>query len=286
MESYKNFFSILICVKDAYHQVKECFDSIITNTHEPYELILINDNSNELTKSLLETYCQQYNNIRTITNTTTQGYTKSLNIGLKEVNTSFVIIVNSDVVVTPNWSKKLLSPMLISEEIAITSPLSNAALWQSIPFIFDEKGNYSINSLPNGYSLDTFSFEVEEQFKGKIANVCIINGFCMGFRRSLLDHVGYFNERDFPMGYGEETDYCIRTCKLGYKILVKMDTYIYHYKSSSFNHKQRNKLTIEGNKILNSLYGSQNINRLYTLMKYHTELNYARNIIRKKYYAN
>jgi glycosyltransferase involved in cell wall biosynthesis len=81
----KKHLSVLICVKDAFQQVKECIDSIIKYTCESYELILINDNSKDATKSLLEKYCRQYNNIRTITNTTTLGYTKSLNIGLKEV---------------------------------------------------------------------------------------------------------------------------------------------------------------------------------------------------------
>jgi GT2 family glycosyltransferase len=89
-------------------------------------------------------------------------------------------------------------------------------LWQSVPYIFDEKGNYCINSLPVGYKLDTFSLEIEDRFRGRFAEVSLVNGFCMAIRRSLLNDVGYFNGQDFPVGYGEETDFCIRTCKLGY----------------------------------------------------------------------
>lgn len=285
MKTKNNIFSVLICVKDAYLQVQECINSIIKHTQESFELILINDNSKTKTKLLLETYCKQYNNIKLITNAATLGYTKSLNIGLRKASTDFVMVLNSDVIVTPNWSKKLLAPMIRFNDICITSALSNAALWQSVPYIFDKEENYCINTLPTGFNLDSFSLEIEKQFYEKYAEVSMVNGFCIVIRKSLLNEIGYFNEQDFPIGYGEETDFCIRTCKQGYKILIMLDTYIYHHKSSSFGHEQRNKLVIEGNKKISSLYGEDQIKRLYILMKNHNEINFVRNRIRAKYYS-
>lgn len=280
-----NDFTVLVCIKDALEEVEKCLSSIVKHTPNYSEIILVNDNSKQPTIEFLETFAKKIDDVRLISNKEILGYTKSLNIGLKKVNSRFVLVVNSDVIVTHNWSEKLIKPMLEHGDVGIVSPLSNAAFWQSVPYIFDKSGNYYINEIPSGYNLESFSREIEELFFEEFAEVCLVNGFCMAIRRSLFANVGFFDETNFPIGYGEEADFCIRTLKKGYRNFVKLDTYIYHFKSRSFGSEHRKELIAKGNEMINFLYGSRRFKRLYRLMRYHKDINRVRNTIRAKYYS-
>jgi O-antigen biosynthesis protein len=277
-------YNIIICIKNALPEVQKCLFSICKETTGSYKVFLINDNSNENTSNFISEFCRKHQQFSVITNPQTVGYTKSVNIGLKSADADFVICLNSDTVVTRNWAIKLLNPILNDSDIGITSPLSNAALWQSVPEILDQKGKYKINSLPIGLNLESFSLEIEKEFYGQYTEVKLINGFCLCTRMSLIKELGYFDEVNFPIGYGEETDFCIKTAMLGYKLLVKLDTYVYHFKSSSFGEIQRIKLSTKGRNTLDALYGFNTIEQIHKSMKEHSELIKVRNLIKNKYY--
>ena len=56
----------------------------------------------------------------------------------------------------------------------------------------------------------------------------------MYIKRSVLEGVGYFDEKAFGKGYGEENDFCFRCFDVGYRHLLCDNTYIYHKESQSF----------------------------------------------------
>lgn len=61
-------------------------------------------------------------------------------------------------------------------------------------------------------------------------------------RKEILDKIGLLDEKNFPMGYNEEVDYCIRVNNSGYTCNVLDNTYIYHEKTKSFTKKTRRQL--------------------------------------------
>ena len=56
----------------------------------------------------------------------------------------------------------------------------------------------------------------------------------MYIRREVFDRVGYFDERSFPRGYGEENDLCMRARAAGMVHLIDDATFVYHQRSASF----------------------------------------------------
>lgn len=283
-QSLQAELTIVICVRDALEDTQACLRSVEKHTADPFNLVIVDDASTAATRSFIEDFRLQRNNCLVIRNEQPQGYTVSANKGLASATGSHVILLNSDTVVTKEWDRKLIGALQRNPRVAISSPLSNAALYQSIPRVADIDGSYCINTLPAGYELDHFAELVQAEFPGQTADVLLANGFCLCIRASLLKEIGGFNERDFPLGYGEETDFCLRTRLAGYLIHVALDTYIYHAKSRSFTHEVRVKLSQEGRIALDRLYGSVHISTCYSTMLRHPRLNYIRRIFYEKYF--
>ena len=80
--------------------LKESIDSILNQTYEDFEFIIINDNSNDLTTDFLSTY--KDNRIRLFTNETNLGLTKSLNVALNNSTGKYIARMDSDDIALPN----------------------------------------------------------------------------------------------------------------------------------------------------------------------------------------
>ena len=75
------------------------------------------------------------------------------------------------------------------------------------------------------------------------------NGFCMLFKRAVLDEIGAFDAEGFPRGYGEENDFCMRARAAGWTHLVDDSTYVLHERSASFG-EERAALAKAGQQVL------------------------------------
>jgi hypothetical protein len=73
---------------------------------------------------------------------------------------------------------------------------------------------------------------------GRYVAVHLTVGFCMYIRRAVLDAVGYFDDQLFPVGYGEESDFCYRARKLGWRHIVTGDVFVRHWEGQSFGERK------------------------------------------------
>ena len=226
--------------------------------HDDFKLkvIVINDASNKNTTNWLKKFCSGKKNFILIENSLNQGYTKSTNKGLKFSKARYVITLNSDTCVTPGWLYGMHNCLASSSKIGIVGPLSNAASWQSVPDLMDENG-FKINQLPQGMTPNKMAELVTKVSKKNFPKVNVINGFCFMIKRSLIEKIGYLDEVNFPTGYGEENDYCIRAKQAGYELAIADNAYVYHSKSKSFGHANRKNLSKQGSETLHRLYGKK-----------------------------
>jgi GT2 family glycosyltransferase len=58
-----------------------------------------------------------------------------------------------------------------------------------------------------------------------------LTGFCMLFPKSVWEEAGGFDE-EFAL-YGEDSDFCMMLCKLGYNLAVRTDAFVFHHGASS-----------------------------------------------------
>lgn len=267
---------IVIPVYNALDCVKECLKSVSDSIVDSINLnvYIVNDCSEKETKEYLEEITLNNNNFFLINNEINLGYTKSLNKGVREGSSEVVIQLNSDCILSKNSIKKIYMNLMGSNYFAI-SPMSNAASWQSIPKVINDDGSMAVNKLPKGFSIDDMDNFCYVYNKGFVESQ-LLNGFCVAYKREMLEELGLADEVKFPKGYGEEDDLHLRAANNGFECAIDTSTYVFHQKTKSFSSKQKNELTRQGRFKLNESFGDKRIKSITSGLRFHPKLDYLR----------
>ena len=143
--------AVVVCVHNALADVTRCLESVRQHTGQPYSLILVDDGSDAETRDLLAAFSEA-NGATLLRNEVAAGYTRAANQGLRRADTEYVVLLNSDTVVTPGWLDRLVACAESDPSLAAVGPLSNTASWQSIPEI-ESQGDWAGNPLPEGMTV-------------------------------------------------------------------------------------------------------------------------------------
>ena len=244
--------TVVVPIFNALEDVKLCLDSIKSSTFDNYRVILADDGSSKDVQEWLETFAETNDRFDARIAKENRGYTLNVNNAIKELSSDFIILLNSDTQVYGRWIEELLWPFVLDSSVGITGPLSNAAGWQTVPFL---RGD---NTLPEHLNLKKVNDYLQnEAYSRSYAMSDIVNGFCFCFSQDVLKKVGLFDYNQFPMCYGEEDDFCIRSRRHGFKNVVVTSAYVHHSKSKSFGHEKRIKLATSGRNILDEKYGKE-----------------------------
>lgn len=250
---------VVICVHNAFDDVRRCLESVLDQTDSAYGLILVDDGSDEPTRRYLERFALDHR-AQLLRNEVAQGYTVAANRGLRLSRSEFCVLLNSDTVVSAGWLKRMVACADTDERIGLVGPLSNTASWQSIPRIADGD-DWAENPLPQGVSVQEMGTSIAEYSARVCPRVPFLNGFCLMVRRRLIDCIGYFDEARFGRGYGEEDDYAIRARKAGWVLAIADDVYIYHAQSRSYTPERRHVLSEAALRQLMKKHGRRRVAR-------------------------
>ena len=261
ISSTKNInIDICINVHKLFNSVKDCINSILKNIDaNNQKLIIIDDNSNYETQHYLETIQKKHSSFVLLKrNSSTKGYTKSVNQALSLSNSEIVIILNSNIIVTKGWAEKLALALQESNGAGIASPLSNVASYQSLMSIYNTKNNITYNMLPKSISPENMNKFCEMwSTYGYYPRVPLAYSYCMALSRNAINQLKKFDEINFPNGYGENNDLCFRAINIGIDTIIATNTYVYHKLSKSFPSNQEIQLMQEEITKLFYLHGKQ-----------------------------
>ena len=267
---------IVVCIHNSLEVVRRCLTSVLADESSSYNLILVDDGSNGRTKRFLEHFTSEHPCCRLVSHPHAKGYTCAANTGLRESKAHYVVLLNSDTIVSKGWLRRLIRCAEAAPEIGVVGPLSNAASWQSVPRLFGPDGDFAINRLPKGLNVDGMAGLIADISPRDYPRVQFINGFCFMLKRRLIDCIGEFDEENFPRGFGEENDYCIRALDAGFELAVADDTYVFHEKSASYRHEQRRRLSAHGSEALRRKHGKRRVGDLISEMKRNCALDFHR----------
>ena len=165
--------------------------------------------------------------IRLIRHPRNLGFVASVNRGMEEAGRHDVVLLNADTEVPSGWLSRLAGHAYSDPRVASVSPFSNNATLCSYPSI---KGG----PMPFGESLERLDAAVRVANAGRAVPVPTTVGFCLYLRRAALDAVGLFDAKAFGRGYGEESDFCMRAGRAGWRHLLACDVFVYHQGEVSF----------------------------------------------------
>jgi GT2 family glycosyltransferase len=209
-----------------------------------YEIIILDNNSKPDNESykFLKKIENSSPDIKVIFNNDNPGFAKANNTGIDMSSSKYVLLLNPDVLLKSNIVKILSDYMDENTEVGMAGPkvLNPDESFQSpcmrgepnpLDVIFYLSGmgaKYNKSAKFNKFSLNHLD-------KDKIHHVVGLSGCCMMVRRELIEDVGKMDEQFFL--YQEETDWCLRAYKAGYKIAYNPNAVIIHEKGATTRQK-------------------------------------------------
>jgi GT2 family glycosyltransferase len=257
---------VVICVHDAPEDVRCCLWALLARTGRRLRLIVVDDDSAAPTRNLLERFAAAHPAVTLIRRETApHGYALAANAGLRASRGDYVVLLNSDTIVTPGWLERLVRHGERHERVGILGPLSNAAGHQSVPAV-REDGAWAVNPLPDWLTVEGAALAVERAPRVDV-RLPFVNGFCYAIKRAVLEAVGLLDEQSFPGGYCEENDYSQRARDAGFELAVVDDAYVYHANSRSYGKERRAELAPRNYQIFLDKHGREKIQALVTGME-------------------
>lgn len=216
--------SLIILTYNRLDVTKDCLESIRRHTPQPHEIIIVDNGSSDGSRQWLRERQSEQPTIKLIENSENLGFSAGCNQGIRAASGEYLLLLNNDTVVTPGWLAGLLEPFSdpsVGVVGPITNNLSGAQEWPWSDY--------------NGLGeLDDFALHHRSKYRYWWIPSRRIVGFCMLFRRSLVEQIGYLDER-FGSGNYEDDDFCLRTALAGYRNLVLADVFIHHVGSATFS---------------------------------------------------
>lgn len=113
--------SYLVVSYNSEKHISECITSILNQSHNDYEIIVIDNNSRDNTVSIVTDFCTKNKKIKLITNKENVGYGSAISKTIEICESEFLAILNADVVLDKQWTTALLSALRSNEQIMSAS---------------------------------------------------------------------------------------------------------------------------------------------------------------------
>lgn len=222
-------FSIIMPVFDQIDFTTAAIRSVFDHTKD-YELIVIDNGSTDETPAFLQSLPGLHPNVRICTLPENKGFAVACNLGLQAATGDNLILLNNDTDVTDGWADYLLAAIPLAEDewdarpVGIVGPVSNNA------------GGYQrVDADPYGPAeLQEAAMARHKTHQGKTRLAGFVSGFCMLITRPCFKDVGLLDER-FKVGGVEDTEYCLRAQRKGWKLAIDDSTFIHHFGQQTIN---------------------------------------------------
>ena len=202
--------SIIIPTKNNYRLLSKCIRSLEYNTnYENFEIIVIDNNSDERTKSYLSSLPY-----KVILFEDEFNFSQMNNIALKQSTGDYVLFLNDDTEsIEPNWLLEMISICQQRDVGAVGAKLlynNNTIQHAGMAHL---KNGFFFHPLQKSPSSDHIQFDT----LNLIRECSSVTGACLLTTRKILDDVKNYDEI-FDVYYGD-SDLCFKIRDLGYSVI-------------------------------------------------------------------
>ncbi|WP_101877054.1 glycosyltransferase family 2 protein [Lachnoclostridium edouardi] len=220
--------------------MEPCFQALSRQTSKAFDLLVVDNGSADGSAEWLREH-----KIPSIFLKENTGFSGAVNRGIQAAKTPYVILLNNDTQVFPEFVEELLRCIERSPKIF---SVSSKMLQMYKPELLDDAGDM--------YTLMGWAFQrgVGQSSKG-YKSACRVFSACAGaaiYRKSVFEEIGYFDEMHFA--YLEDMDIGYRAKIAGYDNLYCPGAKVYHVGSGTSGSKYNSfkvKLAARNNIYLN-----------------------------------
>lgn len=213
--------TLIVVANECFSNTQQSLESIYKHTNIPFKLIYVDGYSSDKVKKYLELESQNkgFHLIRT------EKYVspnQARNIGLKQVDTEYVVFINNDVLATAGWLNNLIQCAQQTDASVVSPVCLQKKLDQQIV-------HFAGGSLEFKYkdgSLDLFDKRFFSQnYLNQVQSLIlreptqIIDFNCVLVRTSIFQKIGNLDEK--LMSITEEIDFCLSVFAVGEHIYLE-----------------------------------------------------------------
>lgn len=212
--------------------------SVVEHTTLPDCEIVVADNGS--TDNSLEVLRTAFPSVRTLVLDRNYGFAEGYNRALAGTESTYTVLLNSDVEVTEGWLEPLLAFMDTHPDVAAVQPKIRSWLHRDRFEHAGAAGGF-INALGYPYCRGRVLWHVEQD-KGQYdtpAEVAWTSGACMCVRTAVYKDCGGLDAAFFA--HMEEIDLCWRMRNKGWRLVCLPQSVVYHLGGGSLNYESPRK---------------------------------------------
>lgn len=206
---------------NGYNDTSELLESLKKINSPEFRVLVVDNNSTGDDANKLE---KNYNGfINLIQCDSNLGFAGGNNIGIKQAlneNADYILLINNDTIVEPDFLNVLIDKILYEKDIGIVAPKIN---YYNKPEKVWSAGGKIKKIRSSGFAIGDID---ESKIIADDRYVDFVSGCCMLIKKEVFQKVGFFDKNFFL--YVEDTDFCYRVRKSGFKILLAHSSKIYH----------------------------------------------------------
>lgn len=225
--------SVCIVTYRARDLLRDCLCSLRENTRLNYEVIVVDNGSQDGVAEMLR---QEFPQVLLIENDRNEGYTRPMNQALRLGRGRYLLQLNPDTLILPEAIDRMAAfmdkhpevgicgPKVLNRDLTLQKPCRRGEPrpWAVITYFLGLSSLFPRSRLFGQYLMNYMDEDVTHPVAG-------VSGSCMLARRSMVEQIGFLDETLFA--YQEDADFCFRARQAGWQVIYYPEAKIIHYGS-------------------------------------------------------
>lgn len=246
--------SYIVVTYNSQNHIAKCIESILNQSHKNFEIVIVDNDSKDDTRTILQSLTDKNNNIKLILNSENTGYGNAIMSGFENSRGDFLAILNADSFLEKEWAENMLKGFRSDDDIMSAS---------GVVFFPDGQVQTTGGMMDKYGAIAQRDGKIYNSRKIKSYKLFYNDGSCFMLKRKILEIIR-FDPNLFL--YYEDVDMSWRIRLLGYKIGFAKDAISYHDSGQSFLDVNTTKFYFLAR------------NRLYVCMKNYSKRNARRRV--------
>jgi GT2 family glycosyltransferase len=205
--------------------LEPCLRSLEATDYTPLEIVVVDNASSDDSVDFVQ---REFPEVKVIQNSENLGFAGGCNVGVREFESEYYLILNNDTTHDPDWISPLVEQMERDSLIAAVQPKIMSA---QNPEVFDYAGGVGglMDILAFPYALGRIftTREKDDGYYDSPRDIFWASGTALLIRGKALQEVGLFDEDFFA--HMEEIDLCWRFHNAGWRVVNAPKSRIFHH---------------------------------------------------------
>ncbi|HLZ67020.1 MAG TPA: glycosyltransferase [Aliidongia sp.] len=215
--------SLIICTRDRPDALKRCLMSVAQADGLDQVVVVDNNPGNRATRRVVD----GFPGVAYLAEPR-PGLSVARNAGLAATRGEIVLFTDDDVVIEPDWPLAMVRAFIAPEIMAVAGLVLPAELESAAQIAFEQE----LGGFGQGFRAMEFDAEFFSAMKSRGVPVWRLgSGANMGFRRTVFDRVGLFDERlgAGASGCSEDSELWYRLLAIGARCRYEPSAVVHHY---------------------------------------------------------